>query len=85
MNNTLVEYIVVIFGDGPYSALSPDFSLMASGATREDAMKSLYSLMTENINISKQLGTPIPKPTSKDVIEATWNGDYMYSSVSVQV
>ena len=86
MNNTLVEYVAVIMGNGPYYALLPDFSLIAIGDTREAAMSSLRLLVDEGISVLNDTSKAIPRASSRESVEAKWSGNgYIYSSVSVWV
>ena len=84
MNEAL--YVVVIIGSGPYYGMVPDFSLMASGATREAVISDLQKLANEAVAVAKRYQTPIPNATSRDVIESHWKGDdYAFSSVMVRI
>lgn len=80
-----VLYTTVIIGDGPYYGMVPDFSLMASGSTRDAVNSELQKLTDEAVAVAQRYGTAIPVATAKNVLEAKWKGNYFFSSVVVRV
>lgn len=81
-----VRYVVVLSGVNPCMAMVPDFSLMASGVTREEALLSVQKLVLESVEVAKRYGTDVPKSTPDDLIRNKWVGDdYSFSSVVVRV
>jgi predicted RNase H-like HicB family nuclease len=60
-------YVVVFEGDeqSGYSAYSPDLpGVIAAGATRSETEALMIEAMTEHIALLRELGEPVPEPTT---------------------
>ena len=74
-NQGEITYIVVVFPIGDqFNAMVPDFTLFASGKSRDEVLANARSVTEEAISVYKQRGNKLPTPTSANVIASRWDG-----------
>lgn len=81
-----VTYYATMFGSGTIYCFVPDFSVMATGSTKEEAISNVQLLVQADVDNSKLTGKRVPASTPRSVLEQKWSpSDYEYSTVVVRV